>query len=67
MNAMKVLRQLQREPYNKNARLQIDASLAQELERHLRSYIVCVLERDVNSVAFIDQLRRESQLTPAEV
>jgi len=67
LNAIKVLRQLQREPYNKNARLQIDAALAQELERHLRSYIVCVLERDVNSAAFIDQLRRESQLTPAEV
>ncbi len=67
LNAIKVLRQLQREPYNKNARLQIDASLAQELERHLRSYIVCVLERDVNSVAFIDRLRRERQLTPAEV
>jgi DNA repair protein RecO (recombination protein O) len=68
LNAIKVLRQLQREPYKKNARLQIDAALAQELERHLRSYIVCVLERDVNSTAFIDRLRRESQLAaPAEV
>ncbi|MCH8814565.1 MAG: DNA repair protein RecO [Chloroflexi bacterium] len=67
LNGLKVLRQLQREPYNKNARLRLDAPLAQELERHLRSYVVCVLERDVNSAAFIDRLRRESQLTPAEV
>jgi hypothetical protein len=56
-----VLRVLQREPYNRVARLQLDAPLAQELERHLRSYIVCVLERDVNSAAFIDRLRREGQ------
>lgn len=61
LNALKVLRVLQREPYNKVARLQLDAPLAQELERHLRSYIVCVLERDVNSAAFIDRLRREGQ------
>lgn len=61
LNALKVLRVLQHEPYNKVARLQLDVSLAQELERHLRSFIVCVLERDVNSVSFIDHLRREAQ------
>jgi DNA repair protein RecO (recombination protein O) len=61
LNALKVLRALQREPYNRVARLQLDAPLAQELERHLRSYIVCVLERDVNSAAFIDRLKREGQ------
>lgn len=59
LNALKVLRVLQREPYNKVARLNLDSSLAQELERHLRSYVVCVLERDVNSTAFIDRLKRE--------
>ena len=67
LNGLKLLRQLQREPYNKNARLRLDAPLALELERHLRSYVVCVLERDVKSAAFIDRLRRESQFTPAEV
>ena len=67
LNGLKVLRQLQREPYNENARLRLDAPLALELERHLRSYVVCVLERDVKSAAFIDRLRRESQFTPAEV
>lgn len=61
LNALKVLRVLQREPYNKVARLQLDAALAQELERHLRSYIVCVLERDVNSAAFIDLLKRDER------
>lgn len=70
LNAIKVLRVLQREPYNKVARLNLDAALAEEVERHLRSYIVCVLERDVNSAAFIDRLRmdvRRETRTRAEV
>lgn len=61
LNAIKVLRLLQREPYNRIARLQLDADLSQEIERHLRSYVVCVLERDVNSAAFIDRLRMDGQ------
>jgi DNA repair protein RecO (recombination protein O) len=67
LNALKVLRLLQREPYNKVARLKLDAQLSQEIERHLRSYIVCVLERDVKSAAFIDRLRMEGKrAAPAE-
>lgn len=61
LNAIKVLRLMQRETYNKVARLKLDESLAEEVERHLRSYIVCVLERDVNAAAFIDRLRMDGR------
>ena len=43
------------------------AQLADEVERHLRSYIVSVLERDVNSAAFIERLRREGARQAVEV
>ncbi len=59
LNGLKVLRLLQRGPYNDIARLKMAPELAEEVERHLRSYIVTVLERDVNSAAFIERLRRE--------
>ncbi len=59
LNGLKVLRLLQRGPYNDIARLKMAPELAEEVERHLRSYIVTVLERDVNSAAFIEKLRRE--------
>jgi len=63
LNGLKVLRLLQRGPYNEVARVKLPFDLAQEVERHLRSYIVCVLERDVNSAAFIERLRREGPST----
>ena len=63
LNGLKVLRLLQRGPYEQVARLKAPPSLAQEVERHLRSYIVCVLERDVNAAAFIERLRREGPST----
>jgi DNA repair protein RecO (recombination protein O) len=59
LNGLKVLRLLQRGPYNDMARLKMAPELSEEVERHLRSYIVTVLERDVNSAAFIEKLRRE--------
>jgi len=34
---------------------------------HLRAYLVHVLERDVQSAAFIDRLRREDFWEPAGV
>src|SRR3990170_1747604 len=50
-------RLLQRASYNEIVRLKMPLPLAQEVERHLRSHIVYVLERDVNAAAFIDRLR----------
>lgn len=60
LNGLKVMRLLQREPtYNDVGRLQMPAELSQEVERHLRAYIVCVLERDINAASFVERLRRE--------
>jgi hypothetical protein len=52
---------LQRASYKETERLHLPAALAQEVERHLRSYIVYMLERDVNAAAFVERLRREKQ------
>jgi DNA repair protein RecO (recombination protein O) len=59
LNALKVLRLLQRGSYADAVRLSLSEELSVEIERHLRSYIVCVLERDVNAAGFIERLRRE--------
>ncbi len=67
LEGLKVLRLLQRGTYNDIARLRMPAALAQEVERHLRSYIVCVLERDVNAGSFIERLRREDLQRAIEV
>jgi DNA repair protein RecO (recombination protein O) len=67
LNGLKVLRLLQRGSYNDVARVRMPAELADEVERHLRSYIIGVLERDVNSAAFIERLRREGIRPAVEV
>jgi len=59
LNALKVLRLLQHGSYNDAMRVRTEATLGREVENHLRSFIVCVLERDVNAAAFIERLRRE--------
>jgi DNA repair protein RecO (recombination protein O) len=61
VNGLKVLRLLQRASYKEIGGLDLPPALAEEVERHLRSYIVCVLERDVNAAAFVERLRREQQ------
>ena len=58
-DGLKVLRLLQRMSYNQVRELNMPPALAQEVERHQHSYIVCVLERDVNAAAFVERLRRE--------
>jgi DNA repair protein RecO (recombination protein O) len=67
VDALKVLRLLQRASYNDVARLKLGEELGVEIERHLRSYIVCVLERDVNAAGFIERLRREPAPSKVEV
>jgi len=59
LNALKVLRLLQHGSYNDAMRVRTEGTLGREVENHLRSFIVCVLERDVNAAAFIERLRRE--------
>ena len=65
VNGLKVLRLLQRASYVDIGGLKMPPPLALEVERHLRSYIVCMLERDINAAAFVERLRREQQ--PLEV
>ncbi|MEE8370297.1 MAG: DNA repair protein RecO [Dehalococcoidia bacterium] len=66
LDGLKVLRLLQRASYNEVVRVRVPPSVAGEVERHLRSYIVCILERDVNAAAFIERLRREEPVQAVE-
>jgi len=67
VTALKVLRLLQDGGFADVQRVRIAPALAQELEFHLRAYVIHVLERDVRSAAFIDRLRREGMWEPAGV
>ena len=67
LNGLKVLRLLLRGSYNDVARVNVPPELAEEVERHLRSYIIGVLERDVNAATFIERLRRDAAHTTIEV
>jgi DNA repair protein RecO (recombination protein O) len=57
--ALKVLRYMQREPFEMCYKLKLDNVLHLELERILHSYIVFILERRLKSVDFIRRLRHE--------
>ncbi len=61
LNALKVLRLLQKGSYREMGGLRMPPDLADEVERHLRSYVVHVLERDLRAAAFVERLRREAQ------
>ncbi|HXG36664.1 MAG TPA: DNA repair protein RecO [Dehalococcoidia bacterium] len=65
VDALKLLRLLQRAPWDEVSRIRIGPELAREVEYHLRSYIVYTLERDVNAAAFLERLRRGEFLEPA--
>ncbi len=58
VNALKMLRLLQRRPYKDMVRVRVPPALSQEIERHLHSYLVSVLERDIKAASFIQRLRR---------
>jgi DNA repair protein RecO (recombination protein O) len=58
VNAVKVLRLFVHGTWSDAARVDIDPTLAMELERAMLEYIRWVLERDVRSAAFIDAARR---------
>ncbi len=67
LNALKVMRLLQSGSFAEVSRVRMALPLAQEIEMHLRAYLIHVLERDVRSAAFIDRLRREDFWQPAGV
>ncbi len=58
VNALKMLRLLQRSPYEDAARIRLSASLASEIETCLGDYVRYVLEREVRSAGFVETLRR---------
>jgi len=58
LNTLKVLRHMQRSPYEQVQSLQIEDSLHTDLERLLLGYITFLLERKLQSVAFIRRIRR---------
>jgi DNA repair protein RecO (recombination protein O) len=58
VNALKMLRLLQRSAYEEAARVRLSAALASELETCLGDYVRYVLEREVRSAGFVETLRR---------
>ena len=59
LNALKVMRFLQKSDYTRASRLKLNAALARELESLMRRYIRYILEREVKSVEWLDRLKRE--------
>lgn len=58
VNALKLLRLMQSEPYSSVQVVRVNPELEQELERTMRGYLQYYLEREVKSAAWLDKLRR---------
>ena len=59
VDALKVLRFIQRNDYGAVGRLKINAALSRELEDITRSYLKYLLERDVRSANWLDELKEQ--------
>lgn len=57
LNALKVLRFLQRSPYTEVQQLSVPDSLHRELERLMQGYLTHILERRLQSVDFLRRVR----------
>jgi len=57
VNALKVLRFLQSSDYNTAVKLKMDPELSHQLEMVMRDYLKYLLEREVKSAAWLDNLR----------
>jgi DNA repair protein RecO (recombination protein O) len=57
VNALKLMRLLQKGDFTAVLRVRTAPSLEAELERHLRDYLFYVLERDVRSTRFLETLK----------
>ena len=64
LNAFKLLRFLQSQPLDAIERLTISAAVREEVEKLLRAYIRRILERDMKSVAFLEEVRDLGSSTP---
>jgi DNA repair protein RecO (recombination protein O) len=66
LNAQKVLRLLQLSPdFGEVSRLRIDSPLSGEIDEVLRGYLRHLLEREVRSVAWLDELREMTRIQDA--
>ncbi len=63
LNALKLLRLMQRAPYEEVARVRVSGPLASELESCLGDYVRYVLEREVRSARFVETLRQTPSQT----
>ena len=64
LNALKVLRYIQSNTYDKVAALNVSARTQGEVEYLLARYITILLERQLKSVEFLKLIRREEAQTP---
>lgn len=58
VRGLKALRYLLRSEFAEASRLRIDPALAIELERHMRTFLQHVLDRDVNAARLLDDVRQ---------
>jgi DNA repair protein RecO (recombination protein O) len=65
VNALKLMRLLQKGDFTAVLRVRTAPSLEAELERHLRDYLLYVLERDIRSTRFLETLKRVHPAPPA--
>jgi DNA repair protein RecO (recombination protein O) len=59
VNALKVMRLLQRGDYATASRLRLAPELSRELEQIIQGYVRYLLEREIKTTGFLDRLRRE--------
>jgi len=65
VRALKSLRYLLVSNFDGASLLRVDEALATELERHLRSFMQHVLDRDINAARLLDELARMPRPAPA--
>ena len=65
MRALKSLRYLLVSNFEGASLLRVDEPLAAELERHLRSFLQNVLDRDIHAARLLDELARMPRPVPA--
>lgn len=58
LNALKYLRHYQRSSYREAVRAQLTPKINQEMEQHMHRYLTYILERGLNTPAFIREVRR---------
>lgn len=65
VNALKVLRLLQRGNYATASRLRLTPDLSREMERVTHGYVRYLLERELKSTTFLDRLKKEGMANVA--